>query len=85
MSGQFGDGAAYVRGSFVPIAEANISVLDWGFTRSDCVYDVVHVFQGSSSGCDDHRRASPGRCGRAGWPRRRRSGGWQRSCTAAWR
>jgi len=54
MSGQFGDGAAYVRGGFVPIAEASISVLDWGFTRSDCVYDVVHVFQGGFFRLDDH-------------------------------
>jgi branched-chain amino acid aminotransferase len=50
----YGDGAAYVQGGFVPIAEANISVLDWGFTRSDCVYDVVHVYQGGFFRLGDH-------------------------------
>lgn len=42
----FSNGAAYVRGKFVPIAEATIPVTDWGLTRSDAVYDVVHVFRG---------------------------------------
>ena len=39
-------GLAYIEGGFVPIAEAKISVLDFGFTRSDATYDVVHVWQG---------------------------------------
>jgi len=39
-------GLAYIEGRFVPIAEARISVLDFGFTRSDATYDVVHVWQG---------------------------------------
>lgn len=47
-------GAAYTRGRFVPVAEANISVLDWGFTRSDVTYDVVHVFGGSFFRLSDH-------------------------------
>ena len=38
-------GAAYLGGEFVPISEAKISVLDWGFLRSDATYDVVHVWQ----------------------------------------
>src|SRR3954467_10992446 len=42
----FADGAGYVRGRVVPIAEAVLPVTDWGFTRSDVVYDVVHVFKG---------------------------------------
>ncbi|MBS0561072.1 MAG: aminotransferase class IV [Proteobacteria bacterium] len=56
MNERFADGAAYVRGGFVPIAEANISVLDWGFTRSDCVYDVVHVFNDGFFRLQDHMR-----------------------------
>jgi branched-chain amino acid aminotransferase len=40
---KYQNGTAYVRGAFVPVAEASISPLDWGFTRSDVVYDVVHV------------------------------------------
>ncbi len=51
---RYADGAAYVRGGFVPIAEATIPVTDWGFTRSDAVYDVVHVFRGGFFRLDDH-------------------------------
>src|SRR6185369_17145355 len=50
----FGEGAAYVRGRFVPIAEATLPVTDWGFTRSDVVYDVVHVFKGGFFRLADH-------------------------------
>ena len=48
------DGAAYIGGAFVPVADAKISVLDWGFTRSDAVYDVVHVRDGRFFRLDDH-------------------------------
>src|SRR3981081_2615427 len=51
---RFSGGAAYVRGQFVPLSEANISITDWGFTRSDAVYDVVHVFQHGCFRLDDH-------------------------------
>jgi branched-chain amino acid aminotransferase len=40
------DGAAFIEGEYVPIAEARIPILDWGFIRSDCTYDVVHVWNG---------------------------------------
>ena len=52
--GVFAEGAAFVRGEFVPVADAHVSVLDWGFTRSDVAYDVVHVWQGSFFRLDDH-------------------------------
>lgn len=39
-------GIAYLDGRYVPMAEAKISVLDWGFLRSDATYDVVHTWQG---------------------------------------
>lgn len=48
------DGAGYVRGRYVPIAEATLPVTDWGFTRSDVVYDVVHVFKGGFFRLADH-------------------------------
>jgi len=38
-------GVAYLNGEFVPVADAKISVLDWGFLHSDATYDVVHVWQ----------------------------------------
>ena len=53
-SSHFLNGAAYVRDRFVPIAEAAIPVTDWGFTRSDVVYDVVHVWKGGFFRLDDH-------------------------------
>lgn len=50
----FGEGAAFVDGSYVPIGEARLPLLDWGFTRSDVTYDVVHVWKGSFFRLDDH-------------------------------
>ena len=37
-------GAAWIDGRYCPVEEAKISVLDLGVTRSDCTYDVVHVW-----------------------------------------
>ena len=51
---EFRGGAAYVRGLFVPIGEATVSPLDWALTRSDVVYDVVHVFEGGFFRLSDH-------------------------------
>ena len=50
----FSDGAAFVNGDFVPISEAKVSVLDFGFTRSDVTYDVVHVWKGRFFRLEDH-------------------------------
>jgi len=50
----FSSGAAYVDGQFVPIAEAKISLLDWGFLHSDATYDVAHVWKGKFFRLDDH-------------------------------
>src|SRR5918992_1111788 len=44
--GSLTDGAAFVDGRFVPVAEARIPILDWGFLRSDATYDVTHVWRG---------------------------------------
>ena len=41
------DGVAFIDGEYVPIRDAKISILDWGFIRSDVTYDVVHVWKGS--------------------------------------
>ena len=41
---QYPPGIAYIDAQFVPIRDAKISVLDWGFLRSDATYDVVHVW-----------------------------------------
>lgn len=47
-------GIAYIDGGFVPMEEAKISVLDWGFLRSDATYDVVHVWRGRFFRLDKH-------------------------------
>jgi branched-chain amino acid aminotransferase len=39
-------GAAWIDGRYGPVEEAKISILDLGVTRSDCTYDVVHVWDG---------------------------------------
>ena len=46
MTDDYSKGAAYINGDYVPIGKARIPVLDWGFTRSDATYDVVHVWKG---------------------------------------
>ncbi len=50
----YADGAAFVEGRFVPVAEARVPILDWGFLRSDATYDVVHVWRGSFFRLEDH-------------------------------
>jgi branched-chain amino acid aminotransferase len=47
-------GTAHIDDQFVPISEARIPILDWGFLHSDATYDVVHVWQGSFFRLDDH-------------------------------
>jgi branched-subunit amino acid aminotransferase/4-amino-4-deoxychorismate lyase len=42
----FSKGIAFCEGRFVPIADARIPMLDWGFLRSDAVQDTVSVFHG---------------------------------------
>jgi branched-chain amino acid aminotransferase len=50
----YADGAAFVDGRFVPVAEARVPILDWGFLRSDATYDVAHVWRGSFFRLEDH-------------------------------
>jgi branched-chain amino acid aminotransferase len=50
----FAAGCAHVDGDFVPVAEARISLLDRGFTRSDATYDVTHVWKGYIFRLDDY-------------------------------
>ena len=50
----YASGAAFVDGSFVPVAEARVPILDWGFLRSDATYDVAHLWRGSFFRLEDH-------------------------------
>ena len=43
-----------MHGQIIPISEAKISVFDWGLTRSDITYDVVHVWEGAFFRLDDY-------------------------------
>ena len=51
---RYADGVAFVDGGFVPVAEARVPILDWGFLRSDATYDVAHVWRGSFFRLEDH-------------------------------
>ena len=81
----FADGAGYVRGRFVPIAEATLPVTDWGFTRSDVVYDVVHVFKGGFFRLATISTVSSARWRSGGSGHRKTVPRSRRSCIAAWR
>ena len=50
----FSDGAAWIDGAFVPVADARIPLLDRGFIKSDATYDVTHVWKGYMFRLDDH-------------------------------
>lgn len=47
-------GVAFMNGAFMPMSECKISVLDWGFLRSDATFDVVHVWKGRFFRLDKH-------------------------------
>lgn len=47
-------GAAWIDGRAVAIADARMPVLDTGFLRSDATYDVIAVWEGTFFRLDDH-------------------------------
>ena len=51
---RYPDGVAFQDGQYIPVAEARISVLDWGFLHSDATYDTVHVWDGAFFRLDLH-------------------------------
>ena len=48
---------AYVNGSFVPLSEAKVSVLDRGFLFADGIYEVAAVLDGKL--IDNAKPAAP--------------------------
>lgn len=50
----YSKGVAFVRGQYLPVAEASIPITDWGFLRSDATYDVVTVWDGAFFRLDAH-------------------------------
>ena len=47
-------GVAYQHKQYIPVSEAKISALDYGFLHSDATYDTVHVWQGAFFRLDLH-------------------------------
>ena len=54
QTGEFDGGSVFIDGDWKPLAEAKISLFDWGFTRSDATYDVASVWKGAFFRLDDH-------------------------------
>lgn len=54
MEETFDKGIAFINGDYVPIGEARIPLLDWGFLRSDANQDTVSVWNGVFFRLDDH-------------------------------
>ncbi|MER9452000.1 aminotransferase class IV [Mesorhizobium sp. M0254] len=47
-------GVAFMDGQYLPMSEAKVPVLDWGFLHSDATYDTVHVWEGRFFRLDLH-------------------------------
>ena len=54
MSELLPNGVAFVEGEYVPVEEAKISLLDFGFLRSDANQDTVSVWRGRFFRLEDH-------------------------------
>ena len=48
------DSIAYVNGSFVPLSDAKVSILDRGFLFADGIYEVAAVLEGKLVDNDSH-------------------------------
>src|SRR5690349_8398485 len=51
---RFADGVAFVDGDYVPIAEAKLPLMDYGFLRSDACQDTISVWKGQYFRREDH-------------------------------
>ncbi|WP_245321379.1 aminotransferase class IV [Bradyrhizobium sp. NAS96.2] len=47
-------GVAFMDGQYLPMSEAKVSVLDYGFLHSDATYDTAHVWDGRFFRLDLH-------------------------------
>lgn len=47
-------GSAYIDGTYMPLSEARVDMLDRGFVRSDATYDVTHLWKGRFFRLDDY-------------------------------
>jgi branched-chain amino acid aminotransferase len=53
-SSRFADGVAFIDGNYVPIAEAKIPLMDYGFLRSDACQDTISVWKGQYFRRENH-------------------------------
>jgi branched-chain amino acid aminotransferase len=53
-TGRFVPGVAYMDWQYLPICEANTSVLDYGFLHADAIYGVVHLWDVALFRLNDH-------------------------------
>ncbi len=53
-SDPYAAGCGFSEGNYCPIGDLSVSVLDWGFNKSDATYDVVHVRDGGFFRLQDH-------------------------------
>lgn len=51
---RFAEGTAWIDGRIVPVAEASLPLLDWGFLRSDACQETISAWDGLLFRLDDH-------------------------------
>ena len=54
MVSNLSQGVAFIDDEYIPVTEARIPVLDWGFLHSDATYDVAHAWRGKFFRIDDY-------------------------------
>ena len=55
MADRYEGGIAFIDDAYRPIEEAKISILDFGFQRSDANQDTISVWDGAFFRLDDHQ------------------------------
>lgn len=54
LSRAYAQGVAYIEDKYLPVADARIPLLDWGFTRSDACQDTISIWDGKIFRLEDH-------------------------------
>ncbi|WP_046868104.1 aminotransferase class IV [Microvirga massiliensis] len=54
VAARFAAGTAWTDGKIVPVAEATLPLLDWGFLRSDACQETISAWDGILFRLDDH-------------------------------
>jgi branched-chain amino acid aminotransferase len=54
VEARFAAGTAWIDGRIVPVAEASLPLLDWGFLRSDACQETISAWDGLLFRLDDH-------------------------------